>query len=244
MAMRMVNLAGDGNGYVGNLELEPEIAHTLSLSADWHDSDRQHWQLIITPFVTEVDDYVDAAPCTAMMCASANMMPGFRYLTFANNDARLYGIDISGFRHLAVMEGVGSFVLRALINYVDGENSTSGDNLYNIMPLNATISLEHSNGNWTNTAEIHLVSAKDDTAAVRNEVETPGYALLNLRSSFSWQHIRVDMGIENSLDQQYDLPLGGAYVGQGKTMAATDVPWGIAVPGMGRSVYLGVNYRF
>ena len=244
MAMRMINLAGDGNGYVGNLDLDTEVAHTLSLTADWHDSGRQHWQLVITPFISDVDDYIDATPCTAMACVTANAAPGFRYLTFANNDARLYGVDISGFRHLAVIDGLGSFSVRALVNYVDGENRTTGDNLYNIMPLNATLTLEHSSGNWTNTADIQWVSAKDDTAAVRNEVATSGYALVNLRSSFTWQQVRVDMGIENSLDRQYNLPLGGAYVGQGKTMAATDVPWGTAVPGMGRSVYVGVNYRF
>ena len=33
MAMRMVNLAGDGNGYVGNLDLDPEVASTMSISS-------------------------------------------------------------------------------------------------------------------------------------------------------------------------------------------------------------------
>ena len=36
--MNMVNLAGDGNGYVGNLDLKPETAHTLSATFDWHDA--------------------------------------------------------------------------------------------------------------------------------------------------------------------------------------------------------------
>ena len=28
MAMNMINMVGDGNGYVGNVDLKPEVAHT------------------------------------------------------------------------------------------------------------------------------------------------------------------------------------------------------------------------
>ena len=35
-----------------------------------------------------------------------------------------------------------------------------------------------------------------------------------------------------------------AYVGQGATMSFNAVPWGVAVPGMGRSIYAGMNLRF
>ncbi|MDO9007802.1 MAG: TonB-dependent receptor, partial [Thiobacillus sp.] len=64
MAMLMVNMAGDGNGYVGNLELEPEIAHTLSATFDWHDARQQDWGLKITPYYTYVDDYINARRLT------------------------------------------------------------------------------------------------------------------------------------------------------------------------------------
>src|SRR5690606_11293349 len=37
MDMRMINWFGDGNGYVGNLALKPETAHTISASAKMHD---------------------------------------------------------------------------------------------------------------------------------------------------------------------------------------------------------------
>jgi len=40
------------------------------------------------------------------------------------------------------------------------------------------------------------------------------------------------------------LPLGGAYLGQGTTMSINGVPWGIAVPGPGRSIYAGVSVQF
>ena len=50
--------------------------------------------------------------------------------------------------------------------------------------------------------------------------------------------------MENLLDKNYALPLGGAYLGQGTTMALNAVPWGIAVPGLGRSVYTNLSYQF
>jgi hypothetical protein len=53
---------------------------------------------------------------------------------------------------------------------------------------------------------------------VRNEIKTPGYSLVNLRTSYAWKQVRVDFGMENLFDKFYYLPTGGAYTGQGTTM--------------------------
>ena len=245
MAMNMVNLVGDGNGYVGNLDLEPEIAHTLSATFGWHDAGQQDWGLKITPYYTYVDDYINARRLT-----NTTVSNQFVFLKYTNQDAQLYGFDVSGYFPLAQNTGFGSFTVNGLLNYVRGE-TTSGadDNLYNIMPLNATVSLTQRLGGWTNIAEVQMVDAKTDVSQIRNEVETPGYSLLNLRSSYAWKKVRLDMGIENVFDRLYYYPLGGAYVGQGITMPPNQtlpgVPaWGTAVPGMGRTIYAGVNVQF
>ncbi len=244
MAMRMINLAGDGNGYVGNLDLDPEVANTASISLDWHDPEQEHWQLAVSPYITYVDGYIDATPCTTVMCDASNAVPGFRYLTFNNEDAKLYGVDISGFRYLGGNTTLGDFTLASTISYVRGENESTGDNLYNIMPFNATVSLEYSKQAWTGTLEWLIVDDKDKVSEVRNEVQTSGYSLLSMRGSYTWKSLRLDMGVDNVLDKGYDMPLGGAYVGQGQTMSATGAPWGVAVPGMGRSAYIGLSYSF
>lgn len=62
MAMVMNNFVGDGNGYVGNLDLDPEKAHTLSGTVDWHAVDRR-WEFKVTPYYTHVTDYIDAKRC-------------------------------------------------------------------------------------------------------------------------------------------------------------------------------------
>jgi iron complex outermembrane receptor protein len=259
MAMFMINMAGDGNGYVGNLDLAPEIAHTVSASFDWHDARQQDWGLKITPYYTYIKDYINARRCgpgdtaasAGTRCNTANLTATdqFVFLKFVNQDAQLYGFDVSGHFPLVKNTDFGSFTANGLLSYVRGK-TTSGtdDNLYNIMPLNAKLSVTQRHRRWTNLAELQLVDAKTDVSEIRNEIETPGYALFNLRSSYAWKKARLDVGIDNVFDRLYYHPLGGAYVGQGITMPPMPVAgspaWGTAVPGMGRSIYAGVNVQF
>ncbi len=253
MSMRMINWAGDGNGYVGNLDLDPETAHTLSATADWHDADQNQWGLKVTPYFTHVDDYIDAARCSGAspmdmtaVCTANNLVveDAFVYLRFVNQEARLYGLDVSGFMPLAKAEGFGEFTLNGMLNYVHGENRTTDDNLYNMMPLNTTVAVVQNLGGWTGAVEWQWVDEKDRLSWERNEQGTDSYNLFNLRGSYDWKQVRLDVGVDNLADKLYDHPLGGAYLGQGKTMSGTDVAWGTTVPGMGRSFYTAVTVKF
>jgi iron complex outermembrane recepter protein len=243
MVMNMNNWYGDGNGYVGNINLKPEVAHTLSVSGDWHDAAQEEWELKIAPYYTRVQNYIDAVSCTAVGITCPARPDGFVNLTLANQSARLYGADVSGQMLLAKRSDYGSFRAAGVLSYVNGKNLTTGGNLYNIMPLNAKLSVEQQLGNWTNTLQLKLVDAKTRTEAVRKELRTGGYGLLNLYSSYEWQQVRVDFGIENLLDKFYLDPLGGAYLGQGATMG-TGVAYGTGIPGMGRSINVGMTMKF
>lgn len=238
MAAIMNNLVGDGNGYVGDVGLEPETAYKLSASFDWHARDRR-WEIVATPFFSHVEDYIDAVPSDP-----ASFQPGqFNVLQYANQSARLFGLDLSGKARLA-RNAWGEWGLKGIVSYTDGENRDTGDALYNIMPLNGRFSLTQARGGWDNALEWVLVASKESGSEVRNEIQTPGYGLLNLRASHSWRRVRLDLGIENVFDKLHFLPTGGAYLGQGTTMQSNAIPWGIAVPGMGRSVYAGVTVAF
>lgn len=181
---------------------------------------------------------------SAALIASAAASTGFVYLQFANQSARLYGVDVSGHSVLAKTSGYGSFTATAILNVVRGENRTTGDNLYNIMPVNARLAVVHNLRRWTNTIEEQLVGAKTDVSQVRNELKTGGYGLLNLRTSYELKKVRFDVGLENVLNKFYASPLGGAYVGQGPTMSGSAIPWGVPIPGMGRSFYVGLAFKF
>ncbi|NOS95281.1 MAG: TonB-dependent receptor plug domain-containing protein [Methylotenera sp.] len=249
MVMNMNNLYGDGNGYVGNLNLKPETAHKLSASGNWHDAAKQHWHLNVTPHFTYVNDYIDAVACTEVgkICPSrADMMgntDGFVNLSLDNQSARIYGVDVSGKMLLAQNTGMGRFDAKGALSYLRGKNNQSGDDLYNIMPLNATLALEHHFGGWSNTLQAKLVDSKDNVQAIRKEVKTAGFTLLNFYTSYDWKNARLDLGVENIFDKHYYDPLGGAYLGQGATMG-TSVLHGTQVPGMGRSVNVGLTLKY
>lgn len=246
MAALMNNFVGDGNGYVGNVGLKPEVANTVSVTGDWHDAGTKQWGVKATAYYTYIQDYIDAKRCDFGQCSAENVSAtnSFVILQYVNQDAQLYGLDLSGHRVLAETDGFGSFTATGLMNYVRGENRTTGDDLYNIMPLNGKLALENRWGALTTTAEIQLVAAKTHLSRVRNEIQTDGYSLLNLRSSYEWKHARLDFGIENLFDRFYSLPLGGAYVGQGASMTSSGIPWGIPVPGRGRSINISLNMHF
>ncbi len=244
MAGVMNNFVGDGNGYIGNLALSPEKANTLSATFDWHAADTS-WGMTVTPFYTQVDDYIDAvqwaaATNTAVAVPVANT---FVVLKYVNQSARLYGVNLSGHLPLAKTSW-GDFGFKGLLNYTQGSNRDTGDNLYNIMPLNAKLAVTQKLGGWDNSLELVTVKAKTDVSAMRNEIKTPGYSLVHLRTSYSWKTVRLDLGVENLFDKFYYLPTGGAYAGQGTTMSINGIPYGTAVPGMGRSVYVGLNVKF
>ena len=238
MAATMNNFVGDGNGYVGDVDLKPEAAHIASVTFDWHSADRSH-ELKVTPFYTRVNDFVDA-----VALPGATVTPNqFNVLQYANQSARIYGVDIAG-RMPLLRNELGQWGLEGVINYSNGKNRETGDQLYNIMPLNTTLALTQQLGNWSNSLEMVSVQAKNDGSDLRNEIQTPGYTLFNLRLSHRWDNLRVDFGVENLADKFYYLPTGGAYTAQGRTMAINGIGWGTAVPGMGRSVYTGFNLSF
>ncbi|MEJ2623825.1 MAG: TonB-dependent receptor plug domain-containing protein [Pseudolabrys sp.] len=235
MAMKMIGWFGDGNGYVGNIDLVPEKAHTVSFTAGWHDpSGGSRWEVKVSPYYSYVQDYIDVDRCPvkagSMTCSAANQTTtnNFAYLQFANHDAWFAGVNISGKVALFDSPDYGHFVLRGMVGYVRGQR-TDGVNLYHVMPLNARFAIDHTLGRWSNSLEVQLVARKDDVSEVHNELTTPAYALVNVRTGYNWGNVRLDVGIDNLFDQYYWLPLGGA------DLADSSKTYGSNVPGPGRS---------
>jgi iron complex outermembrane recepter protein len=246
MAALMNNFVGDGNGYIGNVNLRPEVAHTLSASADWRAAEADTWSFKTTAYYTAIDDYIDVRRCTTGQCSAANASAtsGFVLLQYVNQSAHLWGFDVSGSALLSKTAELGTFTGTALVNFVRGENRTTGEALYNIMPLNMKLAVVQNLERWTHTAEVQLVAAKTQVSQVRNEIPTGAYGLLNLRSSYATKRLRLDVALENALNQSYAMPLGGAYVGQGASMTTNGIAWGVQVPGPGRSLNVSANLSF
>jgi iron complex outermembrane receptor protein len=130
------------------------------------------------------------------------------------------------------------------MSYVRGERMDGG-NLYHMMPFNAKLSLDHKLQGWKNAIEMQFVDGKSDVQQVRNELRTPSYVLLNARTGYQWKNLSIDVGLDNVLDKQYYHPLAGAYTGDYYAMSLSgSQPNTRNVPGMGRSVFVGMSLTY
>jgi iron complex outermembrane recepter protein len=238
MSSQMIGWFGDGNGYVGNLALKPEIADTISATAAFQGGGRTPWNLKISPYYTHVTDYIDVIKL-ADLKTMMGMPSGFVQLRFANQAAELYGADVSGSVQLLNAAGVGRIELKGAAGWVHGQNLDTGTALYHMAPLNGRLTIEHSLGGWDSAADLVLVSKKSRVDTVRNEPETAGYALVNLRTGYTWRNVRLDLEVENLFDRAYALPLGGVSLGD---YDATGVLR--ATPGRGRSLDVALGVKF
>ncbi len=240
MAMNMIGWFGDGNGYTGNLDLNPEVAHTISFTTGWHDGARKDWGLKITPYFTYVEDFIGVRKIGNSVGAAH---AGFVDLQFANHDAVLYGANAEGFMPLLTSPAFGRFMLTGVAGYVHGENADTHVSLYHMMPLHGTLALTHQIGGWSSAIEVKMVAGKHNVDTVREELKTGAYALVNLRTRYEVGNFRFDLGVENLLDSYYEDPLGGHYLEPTMRPGAARVDKG-NVPGMGRSFNAGVTVKF
>ncbi|RTL83019.1 MAG: TonB-dependent receptor [Hyphomicrobiales bacterium] len=261
MAMFMNNWFGDANGYVGNLNLQPEVAHTVGLTAMFADP-KGDWEARINPYFSYIENYIDAARLYNAPTPTATQPYVFQMLQFRNYKAIIYGADLSGRLKLLEDPAFGRFDGTIVANYAYGQNLEMGqvqncaffDNacyayanafvrghtgLYHIMPFNTRIGLEHKYGGWFSGADVQIVAGKNVVSVPRYEQITNGYALLNLRTGYEWSNLRIDLGVQNVTNTLYTLPLGGFYFSGYKRAGANS-----GVPGMGRNFYAGLTVKF
>ena len=240
MCSGMINWYGDGNGYVGNLDLKPEVANTLSFTADWYDNARKNWEVKVTPYYTYINDYIDVNYYSNKTWVGGSEIRNI--LQFANHDARIYGLDVSGKVGVWENSSFGHGQLNGTLGYVHGRNSDTGNSLYHMMPLNGSLTLEQKISGWTNAVEMQLVSGKTEVDVLRKEPTTPGFALLNLRTAYQWKNLRLDFGITNLFDRFYYLPLGG--INYDNNLAGKRLNLFESLAGQGRSFNVGLTQTF
>lgn len=238
MDSAMINWFGDANGYVGDPGVRPEVAHTVSTSFALHDAGRKDWAARMTPYFTYIADYIGVD----YVSTSTTRGSRFPLLKFANHDAMMYGVDVSGSTFLARDTGYGDFKVSGVIGWLHGEMVNTGKSMYHVMPINGKTALEHGLGGWTNAVEVQLVGTKAGVDPLRNEPKTPGYALLNLRSGYEWENFQINLGIENLFDKRYYHPLGGVDYSEWTRHKSTGQVG--ALPAPGRSFNAAVTVKF
>jgi iron complex outermembrane receptor protein len=233
MSSSMIGWFGDGNGYVGNMDLKSEIANTASFTLDWHDPTAAgRWGLKVQPYYSYIHNYINVVQLRTFT-------NGHHLLQFANHNAQTYGINASGHYTLWNTPRFGKGEVTGVLNWVRGQDDVTHSGLYHMMPLNGTVAVHETVGPWTGRVEMNFVKPKDTVDWLRGEPRTAGYALLNLGGSYTWKMLTLDAGIDNVLNQPYYLPLGGLSLGDTRYIGTTR-----ALPGMGRSFNLSLSASF
>jgi iron complex outermembrane receptor protein len=269
----MFNWFGDGNGYTGNLNLKPEVAHNFSIAGSWRDeSGADRWEARVSPFYTYIENFIDAARTggTFNSFPVANSYV-FQVMQFQNFKANMYGVDASGRVTLHESPDFGKLSASGVMSFVYGRNldignprsclptdsqcallsflTKRGDGIWNLMPFNTRLALEYQRGGLSAAIETQVVAAKDHVSANRGEFTTPAYALLNLRGAYEWSNLRVDLGVDNITDARYALPLGGfdlTYYARNARFygSAVGLQSVRQALGMGRNFYAGLTVKF
>ena len=215
----------DGNLYVGNIDLEPEVAHELDAGFDWNTG--RHY---FTPrvFYRDVKDYIQGVP-------NGDTWMGNPVFQFSNVDAELYGFDAGwGFGLTRAMRVDGG------ISIVHGRRTDIEDRLYRIAPPNVNAELTYAVARSTFGFEGIFYSPQDNVSETNFEQTTPGYAVYNA----SWRYaVKPDaefrFGVDNIFDRVYQDHLAGY-----NRVADSDVPVGERLPGAGRNIYAGLTVSF
>lgn len=226
----------DGNIYVGDLGIEPEVALIAEVGFDYADG---RAYLRPTVYLREIDDYIQGVPFDATpgvidtpqeMVSSMNGDP--TPLRFANVDARLYGFDVDA--GLRLNE---SWRVDAVASFVRGERRDIDDNLYRIAPPSLTASLAYERPAWSIAFEGRFVADQTEVSQTNSEAETDGYAVFSLLGDWVVRDgVRISGGVENLFDESYVDHLGGY-----NRIAGSDVGLGERLPGAGRGAFVRVS---
>lgn len=223
----------DGNNYIGDLDLKPEVAHEVELGFDWQSNGA-----LLSPrfFYRHVDNYIQGVPSTnAVANAVSQMMSGSDPLQFANVEARLYGMDMNWRAPLS-----DAWSLYGIVNYIRGEREDIDDDLYRIAPPNTTIGLRMQQANWEASVETLAYMRQNHVSDTNGEGTTPGHAILNLAAQWNIRAgVTLGLGIDNVLNREYRDHLNGV-----NRAVNNDIAVGEKLPGWGRNAYARLRWEF
>lgn len=235
----------DGNNYVGDNGLDPEIAHEIGLGLDWLADDGAY----VTPrvFYRDVKDYIQGVPfddtpgtidSDVERVSNANGDP--TPLRYANVDAELYGFDL-GFGYPLTQR----LSLDGQASFTRGKRQDVDDNLYRIPPLKGRLRLSYDGGEWGAYLEGQFAAEQDKISEANNDPSTddprtPGYGLVNIGAQVQVADgLRVDFGVNNVFDREYRDHLSGF-----NRVSKSDVAVGERLPGSGISAFVRASYEF
>ena len=124
--------------------------------------------------------------------------------SFENIDAKIYGLDISGFYFMTDNFSL-DYGLAYLRGKKDGEFSGNDRDLAEIPPLKANLALNYEQDKAKYTAEVVAVDSWDSFDSSAKEQELAGYAIVNLKyTNQLHKNFALTLGLDNVFDKVYN----------------------------------------
>lgn len=229
----------DGNIYVGNQALEPEVAYTVEAGVDFASPAVTFRPTI---YYRRVDDFIQGAPFDGTVGIIdtpvemvANMNGDPTPLKFSNVDAEFYGLDLD-----FSVRPAPRVVIDGTVNYVRAVRVDIDDDLYRIPPLNGRVSLAYEGDRFTIGGELTGAADQNDASLSNDEEPSEGYVIAGLFGQYRLSDtLTIEAGVENVFDTFYQPHLAGR-----NRVGASDVPLGERLPGYGRGVWLRASANF
>ena len=229
----------DGNIYVGNQALKPEVAWIAEAGFDLETD-----LLTVRPtiYYRRVDDFIQGTPFDATpgvidspveMIAAMNGDP--TPLRFRNTEAELYGADLD-----FVVRPVRQIELAGTASFVRGERRDIADDLYRIPPANLRLSATWATDRLALGAELFAAVDQNRVSQTNDELPGEGFATVGLFARYSFdERLAIEGGVENLFNEEYAPHLAGR-----SRVGASDVPLGQRLPGPGRGVWARLTTQF
>jgi len=225
----------DGNNYVGDVDLDHEVAYQYELGLDWHSAN-----FVFSPrvFYHHIDDYIqgvaDATDMVTNMVSGAN--GDTTPLKYSNVDAKLYGLDANWLFAIN-----SEWQLDGTVSYVRGKRRDTSDDLYRIAPLTARTMLSYVQPKWRVAVEAETIAKQNKVSDENDEDKTGGYALYHLSGQYqATDAITLSAGVNNLFNRHYTDHLGG----YNRAAGNPDIAVGDRLPGVGRSAYINASVNF
>lgn len=229
----------DGNIYVGNQALEPEVAWIAEVGFDLEND----WlTLRPTLFYRRVDSLIQGTPfddtpglVNSPVEIVASMSGDPTPLRFRNTDANLYGADFD-----FVVRPVRQVELAGTASFVRGLRRDIADDLYRITPANLRLSATWATDRLALGAELFAAADQDRVSQTNDELAGNGFATVGLFARYSFdERLALEGGVENLFDAAYAPHLAGR-----SRVGASDVPLLERLPGPGRGVWVRLTVQF
>ncbi len=223
----------DGNNYVGDIDLDPEVSYQVELGAKWHQGGTYFAPRV---FYRHIDDYIQGTPSTDPLVIAVSTGGGDPTpLQFTNTDAKLYGFDADWGIELS-----DNWDLSGIVSYVRGKRRDTSDDLFRIAPLNGRVELAYEQAAWRLSSEVVAYAAQNNVSTTNSETKSSGYGLLNLRADYRpTAALTVGFGVENLFDKKYSEHVGGF-----NRAANNDIPVGERLVAAGRNLYATAAYEW